>query len=114
MYLMVQPFDLFGVTIDLGGTMYDGPIISILPTLILRPSTFEFALFFGVGTTIIPESLVDLVVLGGIRGGLKAGLGVLFTEVRLIVNAGIMEPYYNAVYTNFTLGYQIGFVSRKK
>jgi hypothetical protein len=111
-YLMVQPFDLFGIALDFGGTMYDGPTISVLPTLTLRPSSFEIDLFFGIGAIILPSSFGDFAILGGIRGGLKAGPGVLFAEVRPIVPLGSYEYY--AFFTNFTLGYQIGFISRKK
>jgi hypothetical protein len=68
-YLMAQPFDLFGIALDFGGTMYEGPTISILPTLTLRPSIFEIDLFFGVGAIIPPSSFGDFAILGGIRGG---------------------------------------------
>jgi hypothetical protein len=37
-YLMVQPFDLFGIALDFCGDLFDGPNISIVPTLTIRPS----------------------------------------------------------------------------
>jgi hypothetical protein len=112
MYVMVQPFDLFGIALDFGGTMYDGPNISVLPTLTLRPSSFEVDIFFGAGMTVLPSSYGDFAILGGVRGGLKAGPGVLLAEVRPIIHLGSHEYY--AFFTNFTLGYQIGFIPRKK
>jgi hypothetical protein len=111
-YMMVQPFDLFGIAIDFGGTMYNGPNISVVPTLTLRPSSFEVDIFFGVGTNYSPDNFVDLAILGGVRGGLKVGPGVLFTEVRPIIGLG-SDDYYS-FFINLTLGYQIGFISRKK
>jgi TolB-like protein len=112
MYVMVQPFDLFGIALDFGGTMYEGPGISVLPTLTLRSSSFEVDIFFGLGAIILPSSYGDFAVLGGVRGGLKVGPGVLLAEVRPIVTLG-SEEYY-AFFTNFTVGYQIGFIPRKK
>ena len=111
-YLMVQIFDLFAITIDLGGTMYDGPIISMLPTLTIRPSSFEIDAFFGVGVNILSNTLADFDVLGGVRAGMKIGPGIIFAEARPIVSLG-KNDYY-AFFTNFTLGYQIGFISKKK
>lgn len=112
MYVMVQPFDLFGIALDFGGTMYNGPNISVVPTLTLRPSSFEVDIFFGVGTNIISDGFVDLAILGGARGGLKVGPGVLLAEVRPIIGLG-QHDYYS-FFMNFTLGYQIGFIPRKK
>ena len=113
-YLMVQPLDLFGIALDFGGTSFDGPIISLLPTLTLRPSRFEIAIFMGVGLHILPPPAMwaNFAILGGIRGGLKAGLGVLFLEPRIIGSFG--DHDYFTLCSNFTLGYQIGFIPKKR
>jgi hypothetical protein len=111
-YMMVQPFDLFGVTLDFGGNMYEGPILSILPTLIIRPSIFEVDIFLGIGAVILQTSTAELSFIGGTRVGMKVGPGVLFADIRPIVSTG--PGYYYAFFINATVGYQLGFIPRKK
>ncbi|MDR1955757.1 MAG: CsgG/HfaB family protein [Treponema sp.] len=111
-YLMVQPFDLFGIALDFGGNMYEGPILSILPTLTIRPSRFEVDLFLGIGKIVLPTSPGNIAILGGARAGWNVGPGVLFAEVRPIV--AIDPSKYYAFFINATVGYQIGFIPRKK
>jgi hypothetical protein len=107
-YAMFQPFDLFGIALDFGGDGFAGPNISILPTLTIRPSSFEIALFLGAGINVFDGTIAFL---GGGRAGLKAGPGILYAEVRPIgwIHEGII-PFH----INFALGYQIGFIPRKK
>jgi hypothetical protein len=107
-YAIVQPFDLFGVAIDFGGNMYEGFNISVLPTLVLRPSWFEVDVFLGVGINTTSSTESNIAYVGGVRGGVHAGPGVVFAEIRPMgwVN-------YDAFFVNFTLGYQIGFIPRK-
>ena len=108
-YAMVQPFDLFGIALDFGGNMYEGFNISILPTLILRPSSFEVNVFLGVGLNTTSSTESSIAYLGGVRAGYHIGPGVMYAEIRPLgwVN-------YGAFFINFTLGYQIGFIPRKK
>jgi hypothetical protein len=110
-YLMVQPFDLFGITLGFGGTLYDGPALSLLPTLTIRLSRFELDVFIGAGILPIDG---DIAILGGVRAGWNTGkpdYGVLFAEVS--PNFSLGKNYY-AFFVNATVGYQIGFISRKK
>jgi len=112
-YAMIQPFDLFGIALDFSGDLKEGPNISILPTLTIRPSSFEVNLFLGGGLNIISG---DFVIMGGIRGGLKAGPGVLYAEVRpwgLLFDDG-WGGTGAAFHVNISLGYQIGFIPRKR
>lgn len=111
-YLMVQPFDLFGIAFDFGGNMYEGPVLSILPTLTIRPARFEVDLSLGIGYIILPNSYGDFTILGGAKMGWNVGPGVLFAEARPIVSIG--SEYYYAFFINATVGYQIGFIPRKK
>jgi TolB-like protein len=110
LYLMIQPFDLFGIAVDFGGDLYAGPSISIIPTLVIRPSIFEVNLFLGAGVQLFNGFIS---VQGGARGGIKAGPGVVYAEIRPI---GILDLEYTdvAFHVNFTLGYQIGFIPRRK
>ncbi|MDR1868566.1 MAG: penicillin-binding protein activator LpoB [Treponema sp.] len=107
-YAMIHPFDLFGIALDFGGDGFAGPNISILPTLTIRPSSFEIDLFLGVGINVFDGTIAFL---GGGRAGHKAGPGVLYAEIRPIgwIHEGII-PFH----INLTLGYQIGFINRKK
>ena len=125
-YIMVQPFDLFGIALDFSGDLFDGPNISIVPTLTIRPSSFEIDLFLGVGFNVFYSGAIAFT--GGGRVGCKLGPGVLYAEARPtgILNTG--EEYYKPTGVpneyhvneyipfniNFTLGYQIGFIPRKK
>jgi len=124
-YFMVQPFDLFGIALDFSGDLIDGPNISIVPTLTIRPSSFEIDLFFGVGLNVYYSGAIAIT--GGGRAGYKLGPGVLYTEIRPtgILNTGEVYYEYKTPYEyyvneyipfniNFTLGYQIGFSPRKK
>jgi TolB-like protein len=127
-YARFQPSDLFGIALDLSGDLLDGPIISIAPTLTIRPFLFEINFFLGIGGHIYYDGA--LAFTGGIRAGYKAGPGVLYAELR--ASAAIAESYiYTTEYINntfevssyrdyipfnisFTLGYQIGFGSQRK
>ena len=124
-YARVQPFDLFGIALDFSGDLYDGPNISVVPTLTIRPFLFEIDLFLGVGINTFNKGIAFT---GGGRAGYKLGPGVLYVEVRPtgIINTG--EVYYEptgapGVYQvkeyipfnlNVALGYQVGFIPRKK
>lgn len=124
-YARIQPFDLFGIALDFGGEMLTGPVISVLPTLTLRPSLFEISVFFGVGTPIINSSnTTGIVFSAGIRGGYKAGPGMIYAEFRgmsFILDNDHGEPHYSDVYYysgpairfNILLGYQLGVFPRK-
>jgi hypothetical protein len=118
-YAMVQPFDLFGITLDVSGSGYSGPNILVFPTLTIWPSLFEIDIFFGAGLNMM---YTKFVFSGGMRGGVHIGPGVLFTEVR---GFGVLWDYGNEltggaygtdseVTVNFSLGYKIGFFQRKK
>jgi len=113
LYVMVQPFDLFGLGIDLnfGSSLAEGLSISVTPTLTIRPSSFEIDVFAGIGF----NTSGGIVYLGGVRGGLKLGPGVMYVEIRPMANSVTTGGYS---YTNFALniglGYQIGFIPRKK
>jgi hypothetical protein len=108
-YLMVQPADLFGIAVDFGGDAFEGPNVSVLPTLTIRPAGFEIDLFLGAGISVLSQQIAFL---GGGRVGHKAGAGVLYAEARPITwlpgDFDVM-PFH----INFTLGYKIGFVNRK-
>jgi len=110
---MVQPFDLFGIALDIGGNMDAGIHISIFPTLTIRPSSFEFDLFFGPGYN---TATGDLAFIGGVRGGYKVGPGVLYFEIRPFAWLNTADNWSDTpgFYINLGLGYQIGFISRKK
>ena len=112
LYAMFQPFDLFGVGIDLSYcSIIDGISISVTPTLTIRPSSFEIDVFAGIGFS----TSEGMVLLGGVRGGPKLGPGVMYLEIRPIANLATTD---SSSYTNFALniglGYQIGFLQRKK
>jgi hypothetical protein len=136
-YARVQPFDLFGIALDFSGDLYDGPNLSIAPTLTIRPSFFEIDLFLGVGINLYPEFKGGIAFTGGARAGIKLGPGVIFAEVRptgLIIDLPVTSwtyVYQDGVLVeareiemgtekyvpfkiNFSLGYQIGFFPRKK
>jgi hypothetical protein len=115
---MVQPADLFGLTLDLSVNPYTGPIILLEPTLILSPSIFEIDLFFGPGLNII---LTALSFNGGVRGGIHIGPGVLFADARVTAvllkwDNDMTHEYGTSIElsANFTLGYKIGFIPRKR
>jgi hypothetical protein len=109
-YAMVQPFDLFGIAFDLCNNFF-GTHISLLPTLTLRPSSFEINFFVGCGISVHTYfddlNTGDIVFLGGIRGGYHLGPGVIYAEVRPMGGD-------KGFFINMSLGYQIGFVPRKK
>jgi hypothetical protein len=114
LYVMVQPFDLFGIGIDMsyGSSFAEGLSISVTPTLTIRPSFFEIDVFAGIGF----NTSGGIVYLGGVRGGIKLGPGVIYVEARPMANSVTTDWGYS--YTNFAinigLGYQIGFIQRKK
>jgi len=114
LYVMVQPFDLFGIGIDMsfGSSFAEGLSISVTPTLTIRPSLFEIDVFAGIGF----NTSGGIVYLGGVRGGIKLGPGVIYVEARPMANSVTTDWGY--AYTNFAinigLGYQIGFIQRKK
>jgi len=108
LYAIIQPFDLFGVALDFGGSMMGGLVIGVAPKLTIRPSSFEIDLFLGAGKDLI---MGDLSVFGGVRAGKKVGPGVLYGEIRPI--AWIAE-YRMPFFINLGIGYQMGFISRKK
>ena len=108
-YGLAQPFDFFGIALDFGGDLFEGPNFSVLPTLIIRPSKFEINLFLGAGINFYSGSPV---VLGGARGGYNVGPGIIYAEIRPIGYFG--EDDSIALHVNFSLGYQIGFIPRKK
>ncbi|MDR0877334.1 MAG: CsgG/HfaB family protein [Treponema sp.] len=125
-FAMVQPFDVFGIALDMSGNGYSGLNILLEPTLIMRPSLFEINLFFGPGLHIAfaapPEKTAPAFVFsGGLRGGFHIGPGLLFTEARF---TAVLWDYDNKMTgeygvdtelgMNFTLGYSIGFIPRKK
>ena len=107
-YARVQPFDLFGIALDFSGDLFDGPNISIVPTLTIRPSSFEIDLFLGIGFNMFYGGVAFT---GGGRVGGKLGPGVLYAEIR---PTGVLIDEYIPININLTLGYQIGFISRKK
>jgi hypothetical protein len=109
LYVLFQPFDVFGVALDIGGDTYEGPSISVLPTLTIRPSSFEVSVFLGAGYTPVFDVFA---LLGGIKGGYKVGPGMLYTEVRQI--AYLDGSTLKALNLNITLGYQLGFIQRKR
>jgi hypothetical protein len=118
LYALFQPFDIFGITLDISGDILEGPIISVAPTLTIRPSAFEVNLFLGIGSTIRNG---DGALFGGIRGGYKVGPGILFAEVRPIGYALAYVPedsnvtsVFISFHLNVSVGYQIGFIQRKK
>jgi hypothetical protein len=109
LYVIIQPFDLFGIAVDFGGSMTGGLNMAVAPTLTIRPSSFEIDLFLGAGIDVV--STGELSIFGGARCGYKVGPGVLYGEIRPI--AWIAEdrmPFF----INLSIGYQMGFVSRKK
>ncbi|MDR1249336.1 MAG: hypothetical protein LBK63_08545 [Treponema sp.] len=115
---MIQPFDLFGLTLDLSGNTYSGPNILLGPTLIISPSIYEIDLFFGPGLNMI---FTELALSGGVKGGVHIGPGVLFADVRLtgvLLNWDKKETHKYGISTElstiFSLGYKIGFIPRKK
>ena len=125
-YAMVQPFDLFGIALDVTGNMYTGINILAVPTLILRPSSFEVNLFFGAGINVL---YTNFVLSGGLKGGYHVGPGVLFADVRLTNLFFPFDGYHHDengyelyaiygtdthLYMHFSIGYTIGFISRKK
>jgi hypothetical protein len=103
-YCMYQPFDLFGIAVDIGGNT-SSVSIALVPTLTIRYASFEIDVFFGLG---IGD---DLSYLGGVRGGYHIGPGVVFVEIRPFGN---FDELFPEMYTNITVGYQIGFIPRKK
>ena len=107
-YARFQPFDLFGIALDFSGDLFDGPNISIVPTLTIRPSSFAIDLFLGIGYNLF---FGRVAFTGGGRVGYKVGPGVLYTEVR---PTGVIIDDYIPINVNFSLGYQIGFIQRKK
>jgi hypothetical protein len=123
-YALFQPFDFFGIAVDFGGEMLEGPVISVLPTLTIRPASFEIDLFMGVGLPVLESTSASVAILGGVRGGYKVGPGVIYAEVRPMFF--IYPPYegdwYPGIYhydgggfsLNISLGYQLGFFPRKK
>ncbi|MDR0301210.1 MAG: CsgG/HfaB family protein [Treponema sp.] len=78
-YAIFQPFDLFGIALDFTGDLIEGPNISIVPTLTIRPSKFEIDLFLGAGLNIFYG---ELAFTGGGRVGYNLGPGVLYAEIR--------------------------------
>ena len=109
LYAIIQPFDLFGIAIDFGGSMTGGANIGIAPTLTIRPSSFEIDLFLGTGINIFVDN--EISIFGGVRAGYKVGPGVLYAEVRPM--AWITEDFM-PFYVNLCMGYQMGFLPRKK
>jgi len=120
LYAMFQPFDLFGIALDLGGNMNGGVDISILPTLTIRPYLFTFDLFFGFGYDIISGQTPRPLLLGGVRGGYRVGPGVLYAEIRPKAYLWTSDHdlythnYESGLHINLTLGYRVGFFPRKK
>lgn len=107
-YAMIQPFNLFGIAIDLGGSMTGGLNLGLAPTLTICPGLFEVDLFLGGGIELL-QGIVT--VFGGVRGGRKVGSGVMYGEIRPIA---WITDYFIPFAVNICLGYQIGFISRKK
>ena len=107
-YAIFQPFDLFGIALDFGGDGFAGPNISLLPTLTIRPSSFEIDLFLGAGINVFDGTIAFL---GGGRVGHKVGPGVMYVEIR---PTGWIHEDIIPFHINFALGYQIGFIPRKK
>jgi hypothetical protein len=122
-FAMIQPFDVFGIALDMGGSDFSGFNILVDPTLILRPSSFEVNVFIGPGLNMmfINEIYTNFVFNAGLRGGIHLGPGVLFTEARFV---GVLCKYDNKSTGNygtdiagnmlFSLGYKIGLIPRKK
>ncbi|MFP3042153.1 CsgG/HfaB family protein [Treponema primitia] len=125
-YAMVQPFDLFGIALDVSGNGYSGINILLEPTLTIRPSSFEVNVFFGPGLHIAfatpsEQTAPGFVFSGGLRGGAHIGPGVLFAETRINAVLWAYNDNWTGEYgsalelsTNFCLGYKIGFIQRKK
>ncbi|MDR1893243.1 MAG: penicillin-binding protein activator LpoB [Spirochaetales bacterium] len=103
LYALFQPFDFFGIALDVGGNVGLGLAIAIAPTLTLRFNQFEVDVFFGGGIGLSGY----FAFMGGVRGGMHLGPGVIFAEIR----PQGQESYLD---TNITLGYQVGFIPRKK
>ena len=78
-YAIAQPFDLFGIALDFSGDTFDGPNISIVPTLTIRLSSFEIDLFLGIGRNLY-FGVTSFT--GGGRIGYNLGPGVIYTEIR--------------------------------
>ncbi|MDR1893246.1 MAG: hypothetical protein LBQ61_00965 [Spirochaetales bacterium] len=107
-YALLQPFDHFGIALDIGGSWYWSATISIAPTLILRFNQFEVDAFLGLGLSQTAKS--NLGFIGGVRGGMHLGPGLMFLEVRPMA----FFLGNTALDTNITLGYQMGFFPRKQ
>jgi hypothetical protein len=111
-YARIQPFDIFGIAFDFGGDSFEGLNISVLPTLTIRASSFEIDLFMGVGPVVLKGDVPDMTAIsGGIRGGYKVGPGIIYAELRPI---GYLFDGGVTVNLNIALGYQLGFIPRKK
>ena len=109
-YAIVQPFDLFGIAFDACNNFF-GTHISLMPTLTLRPGSFEIDIFAGLGISVLTEfdglETGDIVYLGGIRVGYHLGPGIFYVEVRPMGGD-------KGLFLNITGGYQIGFIPRRK
>ncbi|GHV70032.1 hypothetical protein AGMMS49928_15850 [Spirochaetia bacterium] len=124
-YVMVQPFDFFGISLDVSSDLFSGPNLLVEPVLIMRSVLFEGNLFFGAGLNMI---YAKFGFSGGLRGGVHIGPGVLFAEVRGTGELWDYDGSDNRDFTggdyrygtdveitiNFSLGYKIGFIPRKK
>lgn len=104
-YGMYQPFDLFGIAFDIWGNANDLNV-ALVPTMTARFASFEVDVFMGLGI-----GSMGLPYLGGVRGGYHIGPGVAYVEIRPFGNFGSLFP---EMYINITVGYQMGFVQRKK
>ena len=109
---IIQPFDFFGIALDVFGQQRNVSI-SIAPTVIIRPSLFDINIFFGFGYN-VAEGMFTA-GMAGVRSGYHIGAGVIYADIR-VTSFFIPETHYDWPYitANFSLGYQIGLIPRKK
>jgi TolB-like protein len=113
-YTLLQPFNHFGIAIEFTGSFAEVAGITLVPTLVFRPSSFEINLFAGVGIDLAGWAII---VPFGVRAGYKIDAGIIYTEIGPTVfdyfNHPDSTPYTN-VRLHWGLGYRVGVAPRKK
>jgi len=104
-----QPINFFGIALEFSGDLMDRGLggFYIVPTLMLRPSSFAIDIFLGLDFIIAENGGLT----GGIRIGHKLGPGVIYGEARSSI---MFSEYFTIATANFSLGYQIGFIPRRR